>query len=352
MSGTMLAARLYGPKDIRVEEIGVPEISKNEILVQVRNGFICGTDLRMYMNGHPSASPDKPLIIGHEGAGVITAIGTNVRRYSEGMRVAVAPNMGCGVCDYCVSGLSHHCQELWALGVNIDGFFGEYIKVPEEAVRQGNVAVIPDNLSFEEASLAEPLSCVLNAYEKSKIGLGDNVLIIGAGPIGIMHAKLARLGGAAKVFINDVSKTRLEQCKAFDPTFVTIGSEELKETVMAETRNRGLDVCITACPAPQAQQTALELMAVNGRVSFFGGLPKDKEVVGLNSNLIHYRQLEVSGTTRQSLIQYRKTLELIASGLFDVSGLVTATLPLSRFGQALDSAASATGLKTAITFEI
>lgn len=120
---------------------------------------------------------------------------------------------------------------------------------------------------------------------------------------------------------------------------------------MSATRNRGLDVCITACPAPQAQQAALELMAVNGRVSFFGGLPKDREVVGLNSNLIHYKQLEVNGTTRQSLIQYRKTLELIASGLLDVSGLVTAKLPLNKFEDALDAAASATGLKTSITFE-
>lgn len=346
-----MAARLYGPKDIRVEEVGIPNISENEILVQVKNAFICGTDVRMYKNGHPAASPEKPLIIGHEGAGVIAGVGGNVSRYSKGMRVAVAPNMGCGICDFCVSGMSHHCPDLWSLGVIINGFFAEYIKVPEEAVRQGNVTVIPENLNFEEASLAEPLSCVLNAYEKSRIGLGDNVLVIGAGPIGIMHAKLARLGGAAKVFINDLSEARLEQCKTFDPAFITIGSNGLEETIMAETRNRGIDVCITACPAPQAQQAALGLMAVNGRVSFFGGLPKDKEVVGLNSNLIHYKQLEVNGTTRQSLTQYRRTLELIASGLLDVSGLVTAKLPLDKFADALDAAASATGLKTSISFE-
>ena len=113
--------------------------------------------------------------------------------------------------------------------------------------------------------------------------------------------------------------------------------------------NLGVDVCVTACPAPEAQQAALELMAINGRVSFFGGLPKNREVVGLNSNLIHYRQLEVSGTTRQSLIQYRKTLEMIASGLLDVADLVTARLPLDRFEEALAAAGSATGLKTVIS---
>ena len=350
MDRTMLVAQLYGPKDLRVEKIEIPEIADGEILVQVKSGFICGTDVRMYMNGHPAASPENPLITGHEGAGIIAAVGSAVKRYSEGMRVAVAPNMGCGVCDFCISGMSHHCPDLWALGVNINGFFAEYIKIPEAAVRQGNVTVIPENLSFEEAALAEPLSCVLNAYEKSRIGLGDNVLIIGAGPIGIMHAKLARLGGAANVFINDLSNDRLEQCKTFDPTIIAISTEQLQETIMSQTRNRGLDVCVTACPAPQAQQAALELMAVNGRVSFFGGLPKDREVVGLNSNLIHYRQLEVSGTTRQSLIQYRKTLDMIANGLLDVSGLVTAQLPLARFEEALAAASSATGLKTAITF--
>jgi L-iditol 2-dehydrogenase len=349
MATSMLAARLHGPKDIRVQKVDVPEISDEEILVQVKSSFICGTDVRMYMNGHPAASPDKPLITGHEGAGVIAAVGSGVKHYREGMRVAVAPNVGCGVCDFCISGMGHHCPDLWALGVNIDGFFADYIKVPEEAVRQGNVAIIPEHLSFEEAALAEPLSCVLNAYEKSRIGLGDTVLIIGAGPIGIMHAKLARLGGAAKVFINDVSEARLEQCKTFDPDLITVHGEKLKEAIMSQTNNLGVDVCVTACPAPEAQQTALELMAINGRVSFFGGLPKNREVVGLNSNLIHYRQLEVSGTTRQSLIQYRKTLEMIASGLLDVSDLVTARLPLDRFEEALTAAGSATGLKTVIS---
>ena len=216
-------------------------------------------------------------------------------------------------------------------------------------MRQGNVAIIPEHLSFEEAALAEPLSCALNAFEKSRIGLGDTVLIIGAGPIGIMHAKLARIGGAAKVFINDVSEARLEQCKSFDPDLITVRGEKLKEAIMSQTNNLGVDVCVTACPAPEAQQAALELMAINGRVSFFGGLPKNREVVGLNSNLIHYRQLEVSGTTRQSLIQYRKTLEMIASGLLDVADLVTARLPLDRFEEALAAAGSATGLKTVIS---
>ena len=110
-----------------------------------------------------------------------------------------------------------------------------------------------EHLSFEEAALAEPLSCVLNAYEKSRIGLGDTVLIIGAGPIGIMHAKLARLGGAAKVFINDVSEARLEQCKTFDPDLITVHGEKLKEAIMSQTNNLGVDVCVTACPAPEAR---------------------------------------------------------------------------------------------------
>lgn len=350
MRRTMKAARLHGSKDIRVEDVPVPAISDNEILVKVKTAFLCGTDLRMYTTGHPAASPQTPLILGHEGAGKIEALGLNVAKYQKGMRVAVAPNIGCGLCDFCVAGMTHHCMDLSALGIHINGFLAQYVKIPEMAVRQGNVVEIADDLSYDEAALAEPFSCVLNAFEKCRISLGDHVLIIGAGPIGIMHALLAKMGGAVKVFINDLAEERLALCKSFDPEFITVPSDRLKATIMDETRGQGLDVCITACPAPQAQQIALELMAVNGRVSFFGGLPKDCEVVGLNSNLVHYKQIEISGTTRQSPTQYRKMLNLIASGALDVSKLVTYRTTLDQFDQALAAALSANGLKTAITF--
>jgi len=348
---TMRAAALYGKQDLRVGETEVPQIDAGEILLQVKGAFVCGTDVRMYHNGYQGVSEATPLILGHEGSGVVARAGSDVKNFQEGMRVAVAPNIGCGTCDYCVGGSTHLCLQHQALGIHIPGFFAEYVKIPENFVRQGNVVEIPDTLSFEEAALVEPLACVFNAFEKSKIRPGETVLIIGAGPIGLMHAKMAQTAGVEKIMINDLSRERLDLCRQLDSTFITIEPETLKEDIDSLTAGRGVDVCITACPAPQAQQIALELAAINGRIIFFGGLPPDKAHVSLNTNLIHYKQLEVTGTTRQSLSQYRRTLRLVAGGRINIKDLISSRTVLEKIQSALDNISQARSLKSAIYFE-
>ena len=347
----MRAAALYGKQDLRVGETDVPQIDAEEILVQVKGAFVCGTDVRMYQNGYQGVSEATPLILGHEGSGVVARVGSYVKNFQEGMRVAVAPNVGCGICDYCVSGNTHLCLQHKALGIQMPGFFAEYVKIPENFVRQGNVVEIPDSLSFEEAALVEPLACVFNAFEKSRMRPGDTVLIIGAGPIGLMHAKMAQTAGAEKIIINDLSRERLELCRQLDSTFITIESETLKEDLDSLTEGRGVDVCTTACPAPQAQQVALELAAINGRVIFFGGLPPGQAQVNLNTNLIHYKQLEVTGTTRQSLSQYRRTLQLVACGRINIKDLISSRTALEEIQSALDNISQAHSLKSAIFFK-
>ncbi len=347
----MRAAALYGKRDLRVAEADLPSINAEEILVQVKGAFVCGTDVRMYHNGYQGVSEATPLILGHEGSGVVARVGSQVKNFKEGMRVAVAPNIGCGICDFCVSGNTHLCSRYKALGIHMPGFFAEYIKIPAGFVRQGNVVEIPDPLSFEEAALAEPLACVFNAFEKSKLRPGETVLIIGAGPIGLMHAKMAQAAGAEKIILNDLSRERLDLCRQLDSTLITIESETLKEDIDSLTEGRGVDVCITACPAPQAQQVALELAAISGRVIFFGGLPPDKAHVSLNTNLIHYKQLEVTGTTRQSLSQYRRTLRLVACGRINIKDLISSRTALEEIQSALDNISQARSLKSAIYFE-
>ncbi len=347
----MLAAYLYGPKDIRLKEVPIPETGDNEILLKVKSAAICGTDIRMINNGYKGITEQTPRILGHELSGVIEKVGKNIGSYQPGMRIAVAPNMGCGVCDFCVSGNTHMCQDYRALGINLDGAFAEYVVIPEEACRQGNIVVLADNVSFDEAALNEPLSCVYNGFLKCDIKAGDNVLIIGAGPIGIMHAKLAKMAGAAKVMINDLSAERLEVCRKIDGSFITLQSENLKNQVMELTRGKGLDVCITACPSPQAQADSIEMMAVNGRVNFFGGLPAGKEIVPINTNLVHYKQLILTGSARASLSQFRKTLDFISSGILDVKDLVSEKFTLDRISEGVQRATRAEGLKNIIQFD-
>lgn len=348
----MRAARLFGKENLRVQDVARPEISDNEVLVQVKCAFVCGTDVRMWLHGHARASEESPLILGHEFSGVIAQLGKQVAGYREGMRVTVAPNMGCGICPVCISGNTQFCLENFqALGVTMDGGFAEYIKIPEAAVRQGNMMELPVEMTFEQAALVEPLSCAFNGFEHCHIAPGNTVLVVGAGPIGIMHARLAKMAGAAQVLIHDLSENRLELCRQADAFFTTLDAERsLQEQIPDLTNGSGVDVTITACPVPSVQIAALEVAALNGRVLFFGGLPAAQAIVGLNTNIIHYKQLLVTGTTRSSLSQYLKTLQLVAGGLIKVDDLVTSRTTLDNIHSAIDGVSKGIGLKSAILF--
>ena len=192
----MLAARMYGINDLRIEEMPKPKIGAGEILVKVRAAAICGTDVRMLTSGAKGTDSSQPLVLGHEFAGDIVEIGSAVTGYQAGMRVAVAPNMGCGVCDLCVSGNGHLCPHYQAFGINLDGAFAEYVRIPSRAVAGGNVAVLPRRVSYAEGALNEPFSCAYNGSQHCHIQPGDYVLVVGSGAIGLMHAKLAKLAGA------------------------------------------------------------------------------------------------------------------------------------------------------------
>ena len=342
----MKAARLYGTEDIRIEEVPVPEIREDEILLKVKAAFICGTDVRFYKTGMPGE--EGPRILGHEFAGVIEKVGSAVSGYRPGMRAAVAPNYGCGVCDTCVSGNTQMCSASEALGVSLDGGFAEFVRIPGAAVRQGNVSLLEEGISFQEAALAEPLSCVYNAYQRIGIRPGDTVLVIGAGPIGIMHARVAVMAGAARVFINDLSAERLDLACRLVPELTAI-RENLKETLTRETGGRLADVVITAASVPVIQEQAFSLAGLNGRIMFFGGLPKGKSTVSLDTNEIHYKQLTISGTTRQSLTQYRDCLRLITAGKLKVADLVTSASPLDEVARVIADVAAGRGLKSVIT---
>lgn len=343
----MKAARLYGIRDLRLDEIDVPSITENEVLLKVKSAAVCGTDIRMYKNSYAGIDEQHPRTLCHEFSGVIEKVGACVEGFDEGMRVSVAPNIGCGICNRCVRGDFHLCNKFTAFGINSDGAFAEYVVVPEKAVRQGNLMEMPENVSFDDAAINEALSCAYNGFLKCDIKPGDYVLIIGAGPIGIMHAKLALMAGAGKVFMNDLSADRLDASKQIDSRIVTYHGNDLKKFVYENT-DEGLDVCITACPSPEVQQATLGLMDYGGRINFFGGLPKNKENVLINTNIIHYKQLIVTGSTRANITHFRQTLKFISDGVLDVSDLVTSKMPLSDIHKAFELAENAIGLKNVI----
>lgn len=343
----MRAAVLTGPRKLVIQQREIPRAATGEIVVKVRAAAICGTDLRMW-NSHGAEKP--PLVLGHEVAGDIWEVGAEVKGYEAGEKVAIAPNMGCGVCDFCVSGMTHLCAEYSALGINMDGAFAEYVRIPEAAVRQGNVCKLGPAIEYAQAAAVEPLACAYHGYEAYGVHPGDAVLIVGAGPIGCMHAMLARMSGAARVILNDLSAERLAYGKEMIQGIETYCGEDLKDYIMKATNGKGVNVCVTACPSPVAQASSFELMAMFGRVCFFGGLPAGREMVPLNTNLIHYKHLMVTGTSRASLSQYRKCLYLVESGVLSLSNIVTDRFSLDEISEAFAFCANAGGLKSVIEF--
>lgn len=333
----MRAAVFHSPGDIRLVQVPDPRAEAGEIIVRVGAAGICGTDLRIYSSGHHRIPAGTPRILGHELAGEVVEVGGEIPGLQLGVHVGIAPNIGCGVCADCVAGWTNLCADYRALGISLDGGFAEYVRVPADAIRQGNVTSIPSDMPFARAALAEPLSCCLNGQEAVGVGRNDVVAVIGAGPIGMMHLFLARLSGARAVILSEVAEARLAQARELGADIVVDAAhEDLKHVVQEVSAGRGADVVIVAAPSARAQQEALELVAHRGRINFFGGLPKDKPFVELNSNLIHYRQALVTGTTGSNVRQYRTAMSLVVHGRIDLQGLVGATLPLDQVADGLE----------------
>nr|BFE82691.1 zinc-dependent dehydrogenase [Planobispora longispora] len=266
--------------------------------------------------------------MGHEIAGEVV---DGARGWAPGDRVQVIAAIPCGTCGECRRGRMTVCPNQESMGYHYDGGFAEYMVVPAKVLDVGGVNRIPDGVGFAEASVAEPLACVLNGQELARVGRGDDVVIMGSGPIGCLHVRLARSRGAARVFLLDVNPERLEMAAALvepDAAVHAEGGDSAVERVLKLTEGRGADVVVTAAASGAAQEQALRMAARQGRVSFFGGLPKDDPIIRCDSNLVHYRELTVVGANGSSPAHNARALELIAGGAVPVSDLITHRLPL------------------------
>ena len=345
----MLAAVYHGPNDLRPEEVPIPEISPDEVLVKVLNASICGTDLRIFHGAHRKYPPGTVRIPGHETVSQITEIGANVKGLDINQRVFIAPNMGCGHCAQCVSGNNNLCADYQAIGITLDGAFAQYMRVPAAAILQGNLMPIREEIDPVVAALIEPFACVVRGQNPLHIQPGDAVLVMGAGPIGIMHLLLARLRGAAKVLVSDLIPERLARARSLgaDRT-IDLNNEDQAKVLAAETGGLGADAIIVAAPAHAAQEASLHLAAYRGRINFFGGLPKDHSNINFDSNLVHYKELIITGTTACSTQDCRQAAEIVNSGRVDLSPLISATFPLKDTLQAFAEAGDRKALKVVI----
>lgn len=342
----MLAALFYGPMDVRLEERPIPQPTHGEILVKVTAATTCGTDVKAFRRGHPILFRDVPAGFGHEVSGTVAAVAKNVTQFREGDAVVVANSAPCQHCFYCRHGRYSLCENLLLL----NGAYAEYLLVPESIVRQ-NLYILPPNTSFIAAALTEPLACALHGIEASDIKPGDTVVILGAGPLGLLLAAIAKLR-AARVIITGRGTQRLAVARHFGADVIIdvtgLSAQEQVEAVRNRTdTQRGADVVIEAVGTPETWALAAKMARPGGLVNFFGGCPSGTEV-SLETRPLHYGEMTIKGVFHHTPSFFQQALELIANRLIDVEALVTARVPLNHILDVFELLLRKQGIKYAL----
>jgi L-iditol 2-dehydrogenase len=348
----MQAVVYRGPRDLAVQEVEDPMLQPGDVLVAVESAGVCGTDVRIFKGEHSAYANRVGRVPGHEIVGRIAeGVGGGVRpELTLGDLVFVAPNIGCGRCAQCARGNENMCRSTEAIGITLDGGFAQYVVVPARAVERGNLIGLDDSRPRRAAVLIEPLACVLRGQNKVDVHLGDTVLVAGGGPVGLLHVALAKARGASLVLCSEPSSVRREAARragasvVIDPTAC-----DLAEAVAEATAGDGMDVVITAAPVHDLQTAAMVLAAPGGRVLFFGGLPKSRPTVELDTNEIHYKELTIAGTTASTVDDCRRAAELVSRGLIELDWMVSDIFALEDFAQAIDKAQDAAALKVVIS---
>ena len=340
----MLAAVLYGKEHIQVEPVAVPSIGEGDVLVRVKAALTCGTDVKVFRRGYHARMIIPPAVFGHELAGDVVEVGENVTKFQVGQKVVAANSAPCQECFFCRRGYENLCEDL----LFNNGAYAEYIRIPARIVER-NMYEIPGGVSYQDAALVEPLACVLKAVEETGLREGDNVAVIGLGPIGLMFVRLAKSVGARVIALGR-RKTQLNRAAA-------LGAEELISTtefhdsvavVRGLTAGRGADVAIEAVGKPHIWELCVHMVRKGGTVNFFGGCPSESHV-SLDTSLLHYSEITCKASFHHTPAHIRKSLELIRRKIITARDFVNGEEPLSNLLEVMRHLMSHNGhLKTAI----
>ncbi len=336
MAATEIKAVVYhGPGDVRCQAAPMPECNPGELRVKVDACAVCGSDWKAYKAGNPRMKP--PITIGHEFTGLVETVGANVDGFAAGERVVMATSISCGECLFCRRGWRNLCTDLRPMGFHYPGGMAEFVTIPARGVQQGHVVKVPAEVPPEHAALAEPVSCCVNAVENCGVTDGDVVAVLGAGPMGILNACVARRYGAVKIILSEVNPARLEQAGAFgfdrlvDPT-----AEDLAAVVKQETGGYGADVVIVAAPAAPPQEEALGLVRKRGTVCLFASLPAGKSMLQIDSRPLHYGELRVIGSSDSTAAHVECAVRLIAAGSLPMDRIASHRLKLDDIARAFE----------------
>jgi L-iditol 2-dehydrogenase len=347
VSGTMRALVVRAPMQFAIEDVPKPVAPEGGLLVKVEACALCGSDLRTLRAGHRRVT--FPWTIGHEICGRVVGAGPEYRGpWRDGDLLAVGPMAYCGVCDFCVSGRHELCTDYREIAQAWPGGFAEYVAVPGECVLLGTIQPVPRGLDPVLAAITEPVSSCINAQEKGGVGMGDAVAIVGSGPIGCIHASLARFRGADRVFMIDVAASRLAFAGDFHPDALIDASRvDPVAEVMRLTGGKGADVIVSASPSPQGLVQSIEMARKGGRVLVFAGLSREDAKPGVDMNLVHYNALHLIGATAFAPRHQILALQLVSSDRFPAAKLVSHRFPLERFREGAALALEGRALKVA-----
>lgn len=331
----MKAARLHGVKDLRIEEMPMPEARPGEVVIRIRACGVCPSDIRAWQGVRKMELPRTP---GHEWAGDVVALGDGVTTLTVGDRVVPDWRIVCGRCHYCRKGVFNYCTNL----STVQGGFAEYGTAPAT-----NLRPIPPEVSYEEACFSEPLACCINGSTATSIELGDDVVIVGCGPIGLKHLQLAARQGA-RIIASDPLPHRLEIAKQFGAhTVINHADGDPVEQVKAVTEGRGADVVIIAVGHPKAIAQGITMAGINGRANIFAGTYPPGEVP-MDPNLIHYKQIILTGSHDFTPHDFTTALKLIQYRIIKVKEMISDTFNLEQISDAFERTASQQGLKSMV----
>jgi L-iditol 2-dehydrogenase len=341
----MSAAVLYGKEQLRIERVDVPQLGRGDVLVRVRAALTCGTDVKVFRRGYHAKMIRPPALFGHELAGDVAAVGSEVSSFHVGQRVVAANSAPCGTCFYCQRSQENLCQDL----LFNNGAYAEFIRIPERIVAR-NMHAIPSHVSYQDAALVEPLACVIRGLEESGVKPGDTVAVIGLGPIGMMFVRLAKTVYNARVIAIGRRRSQLDRASGMGADDVVLNEEgsDVVTPVHKLTGGRGADIVIEAVGLPEVWQLAVKLLRRGGVVNFFGGCPEGTEVP-VDAGLLHYSELTLKASFHHTPALIRQALEIISRGRVTARDFVNRVEPLANLLEVMQHLMSHNGhLKTAI----
>lgn len=346
----MLAAVLKSPGCLELEDVPDPECPPGGALLEVLACAVCGTDIKMRQAGHKDLA--YPRILGHEIVGRIAVIDGGCG-LEIGDIVQVWPGIACGKCRPCRRDEDNRCREMKILGFSRDGGFAELLALPGQCISRG-VNLLPKGTDPALAALAEPLACCINGQEMAGVSKGDTVLIIGAGPIGGLHALLADHAGAEKIMAMEMLPGRILEMKRHTNADVISAdgacesSESLEKAVLDGTNGAGADVIMMATPEFKVSSRLCRLLAPGGRICVFSGPRLGNYIEPMDQRMLHYRELTITGAYGCSSRQNRKAVELLCSGKIRADWIITKRARLAKIEDALSHSASRSGMKSVV----